>query len=67
LLYCLIAKRLWLNGLAGWHYTYQRVLAEIVLSLYLIEDRIAADNRLRSGGVSAPPPETAIERRQHHV
>jgi glycosyltransferase involved in cell wall biosynthesis len=54
LLYCLIVKRQWLDGLAGWHYMYQRVLAEILLSLYLIEERIGGDNRLRSAGALAP-------------
>ena len=54
LLYCLVVKRLWLDGLAGWHYTYQRVLAEILLSLYLIEDRIAGDTRLLSAGALTP-------------
>jgi glycosyltransferase involved in cell wall biosynthesis len=54
LLYCLFVKRQWLEGLAGWHYTYQRVLAEILLSLYLIEDRIAAEARPMSARVLTP-------------
>ena len=53
LLYCLFARRQWLEGLAGWHYTYQRVLAEILLSLYLIEDRIAGAEPA-SGGLMPP-------------
>ena len=53
LFYCLFAKRQWLEGLAGWHYTYQRVLAEILLSLYLIEDRMAGSEP-RSGGLLTP-------------
>ena len=57
LLYCLVVKRLWLDGLAGWHYTYQRVLAEILLSLYLIEDRIAGDTGLLSASAPAPSPQ----------
>jgi glycosyltransferase involved in cell wall biosynthesis len=60
LLYCLIVKRQWRDGLAGWHYTYQRVLAEILLSLYLIEDRIAAENPRLSAGVLAPPSEDIV-------
>ncbi|HVM77668.1 MAG TPA: glycosyltransferase family 2 protein [Stellaceae bacterium] len=40
LLYCLFAKRMLLAGPAGWYYTYQRVVAELLLSLYLIEDRL---------------------------
>jgi glycosyltransferase involved in cell wall biosynthesis len=42
LFYCLFAKRMILDGLPGWYYTYQRVIAEILLSLYLIEQRFAA-------------------------
>ena len=53
LFYCLFVKRQWLAGLAGWHYTYQRVLAEILLSLYLIEDRIA-DAKPISDGLQTP-------------
>lgn len=41
LFYCLFAKGMIFEGLAGWHYTYQRVTAEILLSLYLIERRFA--------------------------
>lgn len=41
LLYCLFIKRLILAGLPGWHYTYQRVMAEVLLSLYLIEESLA--------------------------
>ena len=40
LIYCLFIKGLIFKGFPGWHYTYQRVLAELVLSLYLIEDRL---------------------------
>ena len=42
LVYLLLIKRLAFAGLAGWHYTYQRVTAEIVLSLYLIESALTA-------------------------
>jgi glycosyltransferase involved in cell wall biosynthesis len=42
LLYCLFAKRMIFEGLPGWHYTYQRVAAEILLSLYLIEHRLGS-------------------------
>ena len=40
LFYCLFAKRMLFAGLPGWYYTYQRVVAEVLLSLYLIEDRL---------------------------
>ena len=39
--YCLFAKGAILDGRAGLYYTFQRVLAELILSLYLIEKRIA--------------------------
>lgn len=35
--YCLFAKGLILDGWAGWYYTQQRVFAEMVLVLRLIE------------------------------
>jgi glycosyltransferase involved in cell wall biosynthesis len=41
LIYCLFVKRLILAGPSGLYYTYQRVTAEILLSLYLIEERLA--------------------------
>lgn len=37
LLYCLILKGGILDGWRGWYYTFQRVLAEILLSIRLIE------------------------------
>lgn len=36
LIYCLILKGGILDGWAGWYYTFQRVLAEILLSIHLI-------------------------------
>lgn len=39
LFYCLFVKRLIFAGFPGRHYTYQRIRFEILLSLYLIEDR----------------------------
>ena len=41
LLHCLLFKGLIFNGLPGWYYSYQRAVAELLLSLYLIEDRLA--------------------------
>lgn len=43
LLYCLFFKRLIFAGLPGWYYTYQRVVAEMLLSFYLIEERLSSD------------------------
>lgn len=45
LLYCLFVKRLIFAGLPGWYYTYQRVLAEVLLSLYLIEHELGNSDR----------------------
>jgi len=41
LVHCLFIKRLILHGYSGWYYTYQRTVAELLLSLYMIEDRLA--------------------------
>jgi glycosyltransferase involved in cell wall biosynthesis len=52
LFYCLFVKRMIFEGLPGWYYTYQRVGFEILLSLYLIEDRFAeVDETARREGV----------------
>ncbi len=37
LIYCLILKGSILDGWHGWYYTFQRVLAEILLSIHIIE------------------------------
>ncbi len=47
LFYCLFVKRLIFAGRAGWFYTYQRVAAEILLSLYLIEARLSGRGEKR--------------------
>lgn len=36
-IYCLFLKGAILDGWRGWYYTFQRVLAEILLSIYIIE------------------------------
>lgn len=41
LLHCLLLKGLIFSGLSGWFYSYQRAVAELLLSLYLIEERLA--------------------------
>jgi glycosyltransferase involved in cell wall biosynthesis len=38
LFYCLVAKRAILDGKAGLFYAFQRTVAELILSLYLVED-----------------------------
>lgn len=40
LFYCLFAKGLILDGWHGWFYTWQRVLAEIMLSIRLLERKV---------------------------
>lgn len=50
LFHCLFVKRMILEGLPGWHYTYQRVTAEILLSLYLIERRFSEIDESPSTG-----------------
>ncbi len=42
LLYTLLWKRLILDGWPGWFYVFQRVTAELVLSMHLLEARISA-------------------------
>jgi hypothetical protein len=37
LFYCLILNKGLLDGWAGWYYAFQRMLAEILLSIHLIE------------------------------
>jgi hypothetical protein len=36
-IYCLILKGAILDGWHGWYYTFQRVLAEILLGIHIIE------------------------------
>jgi len=38
--YCLFIKGMILNGWRGWHYTLQRTIAEILVSMRLAEDKI---------------------------
>lgn len=57
LFYCLFVKRMIFAGLPGCYYTYQRVGFEILLSLYLIEDRLAEP------GDAAPEPKADHGRR----
>ncbi len=40
LVYCLFLKRGILDGAAGWHYAFQRMLAELILSLHLLDRRL---------------------------
>ena len=48
LFYCLFVKGAILDGRAGLYYTFQRVLAELILSLYLFEEPGAKRGELRA-------------------
>jgi hypothetical protein len=37
-----VRKGLWRNGLAGWHYTMQRWLAECMIALAVVDRRLLA-------------------------
>jgi glycosyltransferase involved in cell wall biosynthesis len=45
LFYCLFAKGLILNGWPGWYYSFQRALAEFILSLRLIEYKMRCEKQ----------------------
>jgi glycosyltransferase involved in cell wall biosynthesis len=45
--YTLIAKRGILDGWAGWHYALQRVIAEFLLCLLIVEKRLASGSSAR--------------------
>jgi glycosyltransferase involved in cell wall biosynthesis len=45
--YCLVVKRAGLDGLPGLFYAFQRLLAEVTLSLYLIDAELARRRRVR--------------------
>jgi glycosyltransferase involved in cell wall biosynthesis len=48
LIQCLFFKGLILNGFSGWYYSYQRLIAELFLSLYLLEHRLMRNTRRRT-------------------
>jgi glycosyltransferase involved in cell wall biosynthesis len=56
LLYCLVAKRAILDGKAGLFYAFQRTVAELILSLYLVED----DLRRMTQRKNEKPVESAL-------
>jgi hypothetical protein len=39
--YVMVAKLCILDGWPGWHYTMQRVLAEVLISLELVDRKLA--------------------------
>ena len=44
-IYCLVVKGGILDGRAGWHYAFQRLIAEAILSLRLLEQKIGHQPR----------------------
>jgi glycosyltransferase involved in cell wall biosynthesis len=57
LLYVLFLKRAILDGRAGLFYTFQRTVAELILSLYLVEDdmrRLRGGQRVDAAGQAVP-------------
>ena len=55
LLYCLVIDKGILDGWAGWYYAFQRTLAEIILSIRLIE---AENLHEQKSGVNQAPPDS---------
>jgi len=55
LLYCLIVRAGVLDGWPGFYYAFQRALAELVLSLYLLESDLANANPAERSFASADP------------
>jgi len=45
LFYCLFCKALALDGQPGWYYAFQRTVAELILSMRLIEQRLQGKSR----------------------
>jgi glycosyltransferase involved in cell wall biosynthesis len=50
LLYCLFAQGLILDGWAGWHYTLQRIYAEVLLALVQVDDWLRDENESGENG-----------------
>ena len=63
MLYCLFAKRLILDGWPGIYYTLQRVYAELVLSLKLVDARLR--RRAVSSAVEQLPSPAAKPAREN--
>ena len=60
LFYCLIIRGGALDGWAGFYYAFQRALAELMLSLYLLDyDLGISSSRLRSNGSQESAPSGA--------
>lgn len=65
LFYCLVAKRAILDGKAGLFYAFQRTVAEMILSLYLVEhDLRRVMQRKSENPVESLPAAGLIERKE---
>lgn len=66
LFYCLIVKRAILDGRAGLFYALQRTVAELILSLYLVEDDLRRISEMKGGksAEAALPAAGLIERKE---
>lgn len=58
-LYCLFVKGLVLDGWPGWYYTAQRTIAELILSLTLLDMRLRAHRK--------PRPHCEPEEQSHEI
>jgi glycosyltransferase involved in cell wall biosynthesis len=47
-LYCLFVRGVILDGRAGLYYAFQRLISELILSLYLIEERFACEKTVET-------------------
>jgi glycosyltransferase involved in cell wall biosynthesis len=65
LFYCLIVRGGVLDGRAGFYYAFQRMFAELLLSLYLIEHDFNAATEPRRRKETAKPEELAASGKQH--
>jgi hypothetical protein len=52
--YCLFFKGAILDGRAGFYYAFQRLLSEVLLSLYLFEESFADENQLEVNSIVYP-------------
>jgi glycosyltransferase involved in cell wall biosynthesis len=61
--YCLILQRGLLDGWAGWYYAMQRTLAEILLSIRLVEDE-RQQKCVAAGAAATETRQTDVHRRE---
>lgn len=59
LFYCLVVRLGILDGWAGFYYAFQRALAELMLSLYLLEDDLS--QAVQSPGAEVQGPEAKVD------